>query len=56
MAINAELLKILACPACKAALTEEAGSLRCTHAKCRLRFPVRDGIPVLLVEEAERPS
>ena len=26
----------------------------CTNSKCGLRFPVRDGIPVMLIEEAER--
>jgi len=56
MGINAELLKILACPKCQAALTEENGTLLCGDSGCGLRFPIRDGIPVLLVEEAERPA
>jgi uncharacterized protein len=51
MAVSEELIPLLACPVCKGALTEAEHSLLC--AACRLKFPVREGIPVLLVEEAE---
>ena len=54
--IDKELLEILACPACKSALRAEAEWLVCTGASCGLRYPVRDGIPVLLVEEAHKPQ
>jgi len=54
--IAADLLKILACPACKAALAEINGELVCQQAKCGLIFPVREGIPVLLTDEARKPS
>ena len=52
MKLDAALLDILACPACKAALRadEEAEELVCTG--CGLAYPVRDDIPVLLVDEA----
>ena len=53
--IDQELLEILACPACKAAVRLEGERLVCTGASCGLRYPIRDGIPVMLVEEAERP-
>lgn len=33
-----------------------AGWLLCTGSGCGLRFPIRDGIPVMLIEEAEKPS
>jgi uncharacterized protein YbaR (Trm112 family) len=49
--IDKKLLDILACPRCHGALEAEGEFLEC-HS-CRLRFPVREGIPVLLVEEAE---
>ena len=51
--IEQSLLDILACPQCKEAIhqDEEQGVLICDQ--CRLRFPVRDDIPVMLVEEAE---
>jgi uncharacterized protein YbaR (Trm112 family) len=51
VAVDRDLLRILACPACKGPLREEAEALRCDA--CRLRYPVRDGIPVLLESEAE---
>ena len=54
MPVDKELLGILACPVDKAPLHEEADRLIC--ATCRRRYPVRDGIPVMLVDEAELPS
>ena len=56
-----ELLAIIVCPKCHAALQVEpdAGpveALICTPENCGLRYPVRDGIPILLVDEAERVS
>lgn len=54
--IDAELLKILACPACKAPLKDEENTLACSNPKCGLRYPVRGGIPVLLIEEAQKPD
>ncbi|MDX3096663.1 Trm112 family protein [Streptomyces sp. ME01-24h] len=56
--VEASLLEILACPACHAPLREdaEAGELICTSADCGLAYPVRDDIPVLLVDEARRPA
>jgi uncharacterized protein len=52
MAISKELLEILICPACKGdlELKENQTGLKCL--KCRLVFPVRDDIPVMLVDEA----
>ncbi len=52
--IDSELLKILACPVCKATLAEAGETLQCT--RCGLRYPVQNGIPVLLAEEAQRES
>lgn len=54
MAIDAEFLKILACPACKKGLesVERGGEESLDCAACGKSYPVRDGIPVLLVEEA----
>ncbi|MFF0741102.1 Trm112 family protein [Streptomyces sp. NPDC004111] len=60
MPLEAGLLEILACPACHAPLTDETAAatpqLTCTSKDCGLAYPVRDGIPVLLVDEARRPS
>jgi hypothetical protein len=52
MELDKDLLEILACPVCKGPLRMDESSLVCTS--CRLRYPIRDGIPVLLAEEAER--
>lgn len=52
MAISKDLLDILACPKCKGDLIyKEAGnSLICD--KCKLMYPVKDDIPVMLIDEA----
>jgi uncharacterized protein YbaR (Trm112 family) len=56
--IDPSLLEILACPQCRSPLRadDKAGELVCTSQQCGLAYPVRDGIPVLLVDEARRPS
>jgi uncharacterized protein YbaR (Trm112 family) len=97
MPLESGLLEILACPACRAPLTEQssalpadaasqgqgtpqadgtpraggatgedpapqeddapqASELLCTSRDCGLAYPVQDGIPVLLVDEARRPA
>ena len=48
--IDKELLEILVCPACRAALEPKDETLRCVQ--CRRVYPIRDGIPILLVDEA----
>lgn len=54
--ISNDLLEILVCPACKnsLALNADGQSLKCSH--CHRIYPVRDGIPVLLVDEATLES
>jgi len=53
MPIAPELLAILACPQCKGevALNDEKSALRCDA--CRLSYPIRDEIPVMLIDEAD---
>jgi len=53
MEIDQKLLEILACPKCKGDLdlNQEKEGLVCPA--CQLLYPVRDGIPVMLIEEAE---
>jgi len=53
MAISKDLLEILVCPVCKATLElkpDESG-LKCVE--CRRVYPIRDDIPVMLVDEAK---
>jgi uncharacterized protein YbaR (Trm112 family) len=47
-----DLLEILACPKCKSPLTYEQEERRLVCATCQVYYPVRDGIPILLIEEA----
>lgn len=54
--IDKELLEILACPKCKAEVKLEGGKIVCQNPQCGLRYPIRDGIPVMLIEEAEKPA
>jgi uncharacterized protein YbaR (Trm112 family) len=53
--IDKELLEILACPKCKQPVKEENEKLICQNPQCGLRYPIRDGIPVMLIDEAEKP-
>ena len=52
MSLSPQLLSILVCPKCKGDLDyrEPESSLVCP--KCRLRYPIRDDIPVMLIDEA----
>lgn len=52
MTVPRQLLEILVCPKCKGDLEyrEEQSVLQCLQ--CRLQYPVRDGIPIMLIEEA----
>ena len=49
--MDEELLKILACPKCKESIEWKDDKLICK--KCRKYYPIRDGIPVMLIDEAK---
>ena len=50
-----ELLQILVCPACKNPVRLERQTwLVCQNAQCRRKYPIRDGIPIMLVEEGDK--
>ena len=49
--IDRELLEILACPACKKNVELKDDKIICLG--CGRKYPIRDGIPIMLVEEAE---
>ena len=49
--IDEALLTVLACPACKGGVRPEDKKIVC--GKCGKRYPIRNGIPVMLVDEAE---
>lgn len=52
--VSEELLSLLVCPMGKAPLRREGEFLVCT--RCGPRFAIKDGIPNMLIEEAELPS
>ncbi len=49
--IDNELLKILACPACKKNVILKNQEIVCTH--CGRIYPIKDDVPIMLVEEAK---
>jgi uncharacterized protein YbaR (Trm112 family) len=56
MNLDPALLEIIVCPHCRASLAvdDDASELVCTS--CGYAYPVRDDIPVLLVDEARKPA
>ena len=54
MTLDEKLLQILACPACKAAVTLSDPYIECTQ--CHRKFPLRDDIPIMLLSEAIEPQ
>lgn len=54
--VNEKLLEILACPACddRPKVKIKGDELVCVQ--CGRRYPIRDGIPVMLIEEAKLPN
>ncbi len=51
--VDPRLLEILVCPACRGSVAQADG-LECRE--CGRVYPIRDGIPVMLVEEATPPT
>jgi len=56
MAVSQDLLDMLVCPVCKTPVTlvDDKSGLKCST--CQRVYPIRDDIPVMLVEEASVPS
>ncbi|HSH70144.1 MAG TPA: Trm112 family protein [Deferrisomatales bacterium] len=52
MALNPDLLEILACPQCKGELEYREGEAALLCHACNLRYRIDDGIPVMLIDEA----
>lgn len=53
MPVDKELLDILVCPSCRGEVEYREQEERIICTKCGLRYPVRDDIPVMLIDEAE---
>jgi uncharacterized protein len=56
MPVEKELLDILVCPNCHGDIEYRPQEERIVCLKCGLRYPVRDDIPVMLIDEAEKPQ
>ena len=52
--VDAKLLEILVCPITKGPLEYDAGRQELVSRGARLAYPIRDGIPIMLPEEARR--
>jgi hypothetical protein len=55
MTLPKDLLDIMACSLCKSDLRQAGETLACQNARCGLIFPIKEEIPVMLIEEASRP-
>jgi uncharacterized protein YbaR (Trm112 family) len=53
MALDKELLEILACPKCKGDLDYKESEQVLECPKCRLRYSIKDDIPNMLIDQAE---
>lgn len=53
--IDPELRRMLVCPADRSELTDDVAAERLVCTSCGRRYPVVDGIPVMLIDEAEPP-
>jgi uncharacterized protein len=56
MNLDATLLEILVCPDCRSTLSVDHSASELVCDGCGLAYPVRDDIPVMLIEEARRPK
>ncbi len=56
MNLDPVLLEILVCPDCKGSLTVDQDHDELVCSSCELIYPVRDNIPIMLVDEARRPE
>jgi uncharacterized protein YbaR (Trm112 family) len=52
--VDARLIEILVCPLCKGPLKHDKAAQELICKPCRLAYPVRDDIPVMLAEEARQ--
>ncbi len=51
--LDPQLLEILVCPKCKGELHQEEDPPSLVCENCRLRYEIRDDIPIMLIDEAK---
>ncbi len=52
--MDKKLLDILACPKCKGDLEYDEKNQKLICRKCKLAYPIKEGIPVMLIDEADK--
>lgn len=52
--IDKKLIEIMACPACKGDVYEKDNKIVCKS--CGRKYPIKDDIPIMLIDEAETSS
>lgn len=52
--LDKDLLEILACPECKGKVSLDESGTHLVCGACRLRYPIEDDIPIMLVDRAEK--
>ena len=52
--IDQKLLEILACPVCNADVSHDEENQKIVCSQCDRKYPVKDGIPIMLESEAEK--
>lgn len=52
MTVPKQLLDILVCPKCRGDLEYRQAEPALVCARCKLKYPIRDGIPIMLIDEA----
>jgi uncharacterized protein YbaR (Trm112 family) len=53
MALDKELLEVLACPKCKGELEYKEAEEQLVCHRCRLIYSIKDNIPIMLIDEAQ---
>jgi len=56
MPVDARLMELIVCPACRAALRELPAERGLECSGCGRVYPVREGIPILLIAESSQPE
>lgn len=56
MTLSKELLDILACPVCKGDIKYDEPNQKLICLACGRKYPIREGIPIMLEDEAELPE
>ena len=54
--LDPRLVELLACPQCKQELAYDKDNEKLICAACKLRYPIRNDIPIMLIDQAERFS